>query len=203
MSTAVAATGAAAPAHYPRLIEPELHPDWQRRSVRPPTWATFGHRTQFTTLRSLTQSAWREDLERYTETFGLGRVIWPMTQFLWSPQVGEVIEEIRRRGLFLFDLWSHVPGSPMFGVWSHITPPPGMVEVMDSPGANRSRAVLALEKALTRLMLAPESMIEPTETILLTQAGILIWLGVLLLPLAANTTTPALYSRFTMSVSAG
>ncbi len=130
MSTAVAATGAAAPAHYPRLIEPELHPDWQRRSVRPPTWATFGHRTQFTTLRSLTQSAWREDLERYTETFGLGRVIWPMTQFLWSPQVGEVIEEIRRRGLFLFDLWSHVPGSPMFGVWSHITPPPGMVEYL-------------------------------------------------------------------------
>lgn len=128
MSTATA--GAAVPAHYPRLIEPERHPDWQRRTVRPPTWATFGHRTQFTALRSLTQSAWREDLERYTETFGLGRVIWPMTQFLWSPQVGEVIDEIRRRGLFLFDLWSHVPGSPMFGVWSHITPPPGMVEYL-------------------------------------------------------------------------
>jgi hypothetical protein len=115
------------PTCYPHLLDPAAYPDYTRRPMRVPTWATFDHATQFTALRDLSQTTWREDLERCTAQFGLGRVVWPLLHMLWAPHVGDAIEEIRRRGLYLFDLWSHVPGSPMEGIWSHITPPAGMV----------------------------------------------------------------------------
>ncbi|MDE0229092.1 MAG: TIM barrel protein, partial [Spirochaetaceae bacterium] len=95
--------------------------------VRVPTWETFEHVTQFITLRDLAQTAWREDLERYTKQFNLGRVVWPLMNLLHCGHLAEVLDEIRRRRLYLFDLWSYVPGSPLEGAWSNITPPPGMV----------------------------------------------------------------------------
>lgn len=115
------------PLHFPCLLDPTLYSDYPRRPFKAPTWATFDGVPQFTTLRDLGQSAWREDLIRYTEEFKLGRVIWPTTHFLYAPNVNLVIEEIRKRKLFLFDLWSYVPGSPLEGMWSNITPPAGMV----------------------------------------------------------------------------
>ena len=114
-------------AHYPYLLNPRIYPDDSRRCVRVPTWETFQHTTQFITLRDLSQTAWREDLERYTVEFKLGRVIWPLIHVLYSPHVAQAITEIRRRDLYLFDLWSIVPASPLEGTWSHITPPAGMV----------------------------------------------------------------------------
>jgi hypothetical protein len=113
--------------HYPYLLDPKLYPDFRRRHVPVPTWETFQHTTQFTTLRDLSQTDWKDDLDRHVEEFNLGKVIWPLIHLLWSPHVGEVIEEIKKRGYYLFDLWSHVPGSPMEGIWSNITPPEGMV----------------------------------------------------------------------------
>jgi len=115
------------PSCYPYLLDPTRHPDYTRRPFRVPTWETFDGVTQFMTLRSLTQDGWKEDLDRYTEEFKLGRVIWPLIHVLYAPHIDEVIEEIRRRELYLFDLWSYVPGSSMEGIWSNITPPPGMV----------------------------------------------------------------------------
>ena len=114
-------------AHFPHLLNPRIYPDDGRRSVRVPTWETFEHATQFITLRDLAQSTWREDLERYTEQFKLGRVTWPLIHLLHCGHLAEVLDEIRRRGLYLFDLWSYVPGSPLEGTWSNITPPPGTV----------------------------------------------------------------------------
>ena len=113
--------------HFPHLLDPRIHPDDDRRCVRVPTWDTFEHTTQFITLRDLTQTAWREDLERYTEEFKLGRIVWPLLNLLHCGHLAQVLEEIRRRGLYLFDMWSYVPGSPLEGTWSNVTPPPGMV----------------------------------------------------------------------------
>ncbi|MDE0025699.1 MAG: TIM barrel protein [Spirochaetaceae bacterium] len=113
--------------HFPHLLNPRIHPDDGRRGVRVPTWETFEHVTQFITLRDLAQTAWREDLERYTEQFNLGRVVWPLMNLLHCGHLAEVLDEILRRRLYLFDLWSYVPGSPLEGTWSNITPPPGMV----------------------------------------------------------------------------
>ena len=50
--------------HFPYLLDPRIHPDDGRRCVTVPTWDTFEHVTQFITLRDLTQTSWREDLER-------------------------------------------------------------------------------------------------------------------------------------------
>jgi len=115
------------PSCYSYLLDPARHPDFTRRPFRVPTWDTFDGVTQFMTLRSLTQEDWKADLDRYTEQFKLGRVVWPLIHVLYAPQIEEVIEEIRRRRLYLFDLWSYVPGSSMEGIWSNITPPPGMI----------------------------------------------------------------------------
>jgi hypothetical protein len=41
------------------------------------------------------------------------------------------VEEIKHRGLYLFDFWGHVPGSGFEGMWSHVVPPKGMVEMLD------------------------------------------------------------------------
>ena len=117
--------------HYPHLLNPEIYPDYTRRPFRAPTWETFENQTQFATLRSLHQSGWKEDLERYTVEFNLGRVIWPMIHLLHAPHLEEAVEEIRERGLFLFDLWGYVPGSGMEGMWSNITPPPGVVDYLE------------------------------------------------------------------------
>lgn len=116
------------PYHYPFLLDPKEYPDYRRRRFKVPTWDTFEHTTQFTTLRQLHQSTWKEDIIAYTEEFNLGKVLWPMMHVLYSPHIADVLQEIRNRKLYLFDLWSVVPGSPMEGVWSNITPPEGMVE---------------------------------------------------------------------------
>ena len=117
--------------HYPHLLDPTRYTDYDRRSFRVPTWSTFDHRTQFAALRSLHQSTWLQDLVRYTEEFKLGRVIWPMSHVLYMPHIEEMVEEIRKRKLFLFDLWSYVPGSSMEGMWSNITPPQGMITYLE------------------------------------------------------------------------
>lgn len=120
----------ALPYHYPYLLDPRIYPDFERRRFRVPIWDTFENTTQFASLRDLNQSEWREDIVTYTEQFNLGKVIWPLIHVLYSPHVDEVIKEIRDRKLYLFDLWSIVPGSPMEGTWSNITPPPGMVDFL-------------------------------------------------------------------------
>ena len=114
-------------AHFPHLLDPRVHPDHGRRCVRVPTWDTFEHVTQFITLRDLTQTSWRDDLHRYTVEFKLGRVVWPLIHLLHCAHMAAALEEIRRRGLYLFDLLSYVPASPLEGMWSNVTPPPGMV----------------------------------------------------------------------------
>ena len=101
---------------YSHLLEPREHPDYDRRYVHPPSWETFGNRTQFAALRGFGVEDGRivgfvEALERYTETHKLGTVIWPSYPIIFAENLNELAEEIKRRGLFLFDIWGYVPGS--------------------------------------------------------------------------------------------
>jgi len=123
------------PSHYPYLLDPTAYPDYARRPFPVPTWATFEHTTQFTTLRAFAEQegrlvGYREELDRYVDQFGLGRVIWPVIHTLQAENVKDLVAEMKRRRLYLFDLWGHVPGSGTEGFWSHITPPPGMVDYL-------------------------------------------------------------------------
>ena len=124
------------PVHYPYLLDPKGYPDYTRRPVRVPTWKTFEDQTQFMTLRGFTIEddqlvEWREALDLHTEEHQLGRFVWPAFRTVFPSNFPELVEEIRRRGLYLFDIWGHVPGSSYEGFWSHVMPPPGMVKFLE------------------------------------------------------------------------
>jgi len=122
---------------YSRLLDPAEHPDYDRRAVKPPTWNTFGNRTQFTCLRGFRVEEGRavgfiEDLERFTRTHELGDFIWPSYQVLFAENLGAVAEEIRRRGLYLFDVCGYVPGSGPGGPWQQFIPPATALEKLEA-----------------------------------------------------------------------
>ncbi len=123
------------PSHYPFLLDPREHPDYSRRPIAVPCWDTFDNRTQFMTLRGFSQKDgllvnFKEDIELYVRQFKLGRVIWPHYSTVQASNFPDLVAEIKRQGLYLFDIWGHVPGSSYEGEWNHFMPPPGTVEML-------------------------------------------------------------------------
>ena len=113
---------------YSHLLDPREHPDYERRAVKPPTWETFKNRTQFTTLRGFNVQddrivGYAEELEKYTRTHELGDVIWPAYPILFAKNLGDLADEIKRRDLYLFDVWGYVPGSGPGGYWQQFKAP--------------------------------------------------------------------------------
>ena len=134
----------AAPPHrlYSHLIDPREHPDDTRRAVRPPDWSTFGGITHFTTLRGFEIQDGRivnfkETIEKYTRTYDLGDVIWPSYPILFASNLGDLADEIKRRNLFLFDIWGYVPGSGPGGYWQQFKPPAGVFDMLESKVGER------------------------------------------------------------------
>ena len=122
---------------YAQLLDPTEHPDYDRRRVRPPTWKTFRERTQFAALRGFQVEDDRivnfvEEIETYTRKHQLGDVIWPSYPILMAENLGELADEIRRRDLYLFDIWGFVPGSGPGGYWQQFTPPEGVFQLLES-----------------------------------------------------------------------
>jgi len=135
---------AAQPTHrvYSHLMNPREHPDDSRRPVRPPDWTTFGGVPQFTTLRGFDIKDGRitnlkSELDKYTLTHELGHVIWPSYEVLFASNLGELADEIKRRGLFLFDIWGYVPGSGPGGYWQQFQPPAGVFDLLESKLGDR------------------------------------------------------------------
>jgi hypothetical protein len=113
---------------YSHLLAPREHPDYARRAVKPPDWDTFGRQTQFTTLRGFNVQSNRivgyaEELDKFSRVHALGNVIWPSYPILFATNLGDLAEEIKRRGLYLFDIWGYVPGSGPGGYWQQFKPP--------------------------------------------------------------------------------
>jgi hypothetical protein len=130
LGTAGTADGDRAAPHrvYSHLLDPREHPDYDRRPVKPPAWDTFGGRTQFTCLRGFNVQddrivGYAEEIERFTRTHDLGTVIWPSYPILFAKNLGDLAEEIKRRDLYLFDVWGYVPGSGPGGYWQQFKPP--------------------------------------------------------------------------------
>jgi hypothetical protein len=125
-----ASAGSAAPHRvYGRLLDPREHPDYQRQAVKPPTWETFGNRTQFFSLRGFQVDEakgmivdYAKEIERYTRHYELGDVIWPSYPILFAKNLGDLAGEIKRRNLYLFDIWGYVPGSGPGGYWQQFKP---------------------------------------------------------------------------------
>lgn len=139
-----AAGPAVANAHrvYSHLLEPREHPDYERRAVKPPTWETFKNRTQFTCLRGFGQEGdqlvgFAEEIEKITRSHELGNVIWPSYSTLFATNLCDLADEIKRRDLYLFDIWGYVPGSGPGGYWQQFTPPAGALTMLESKLGDR------------------------------------------------------------------
>ena len=119
---------------YSHLLDPRQHPDYDRRAVKPPTWETFKNRPQFTSVRGFGMKDERlVGFVKYTRTHELGDVIWPMYPMLFAKNLGELADEIKRRDLYLFDVWGYVPGSGgAVGDWLQFVPPADAFKTLES-----------------------------------------------------------------------
>ena len=93
-----------------------------RRRVKPPDSGTFGNQIQFMALRSL-DGDYKKLLDQYTVKYGLGNIIWPSYPLIFRKDLPEVVQELKRRNLYLFDIWGFVPGSGPGGYWQQFVVP--------------------------------------------------------------------------------
>ena len=112
--------------NYP--MDPRQHPDDVRRAVKPPDAGTFGNKIQFMALRSL-EDDYKKSLDLYTIKYGLGDIIWPSYPLIYRKDLPEIVRELKKRNLFLFDLWGYVPGSGPGGYWQAFVVPPKSLEL--------------------------------------------------------------------------
>ena len=115
---------------YSHPMDPRLHPDDARRLVKPPDAKTFNNRLQFMALRSMSASGYKDALDRYVVRDRLGDIIWAHSGMIFNKNVREQAEELKRRGLYLFDLWGFVPGSGP-GAWTQFKRPEGVTEMFE------------------------------------------------------------------------
>jgi hypothetical protein len=121
---------------YGHLLNPREHPDDARRAVKPPDWSLFGNQTHFTTMRQFQivdnkLVNYADDFERYTKTFDLGDVIWPNSRFLTATNIPDMVEEMKRRNLFMYQIWGYVPGSGP-GQWHQFAFSPETANLFES-----------------------------------------------------------------------
>jgi hypothetical protein len=123
---------------YAHLLDPREHPDYTRRHVRPPSWDTFDGRTHLTCLRGFDIEDGQivhyvEKIEKYTQKYELGDVLWLVFSTLYAENLGDLADEIKRRKLFLFDIWGYVPGSGPGGIIGpQFQVPAGVFELLES-----------------------------------------------------------------------
>ncbi len=123
--------------HYPHLLDPTIYPDYTRRHTKVPTWDTFDNTMQTTCIRFFNRKEnrlvdYNHELDLYTEKFNLGRVIWAHGTTLHAENFKDLAQEMKRRGLYLFDLWAYHPGTetgPLLWQQAFI-PPEGMVDYL-------------------------------------------------------------------------
>jgi len=125
------------PRVYCALVDTREHPDYDRRHVQPPGWDTFGGRTHLVTLRGFAVDdgkieGYAGELDRYTRDFELGDVVWPSYPIVFADNLADLAQEIKRRDLFLFDIWGFVPGSGPGGYWQQFKPPVEALRTLDS-----------------------------------------------------------------------
>jgi hypothetical protein len=122
---------------YTHLLCPKEHPDYSRRHTQPPDWETFGNRVLFTGLRGFAERDgnivdYEKEIDRYAKIHEIGEVLWTAYPIIFGKNLSEVVDEIKRRDLFLFDVWGYVPGSGPGGYWQQFTPPEGVFNMLES-----------------------------------------------------------------------
>ena len=120
---------------YNYRMNPREHPDDARRLVKPPDSAVFGNHIQFMALRNL-EDDYKRSLDLYTIKYSLGNIIWPSYPLIYRKDLPEILQELKKRGLYLFDLWGYVPGSGPGGYWQQFVVPRNTLDLMDKELGN-------------------------------------------------------------------
>ena len=111
LAAAVAFAAAAAfagPTVYTHYMNPRLHPDDARRSVKPPGRELLGDKMHFMALRH----ASGPNIRRYVDQDKMGDFVWTYWGYFLhnEQQLRKFIEEMRKRNLYIFDVFSFHAG---------------------------------------------------------------------------------------------
>ena len=110
----------AEPTVYTHYMDPAGHPDDARRAVKPPDRALLGDKTHFMALRH----ASGPNIKRYVDEDRMGDFVWTYWGYLLRDrgQLLKFIEEMRKRGLYIFDVyaWHAGDGKPTGAYQFHL-----------------------------------------------------------------------------------
>ncbi len=123
-------------------FDPREHPDYERRHVKPPSFEELGNCVHFAGLRGFevvngSIMDLREKLDRYTGETGIADAVWPSYPVLFADNLIELVDEIRRRDLYLFDIWGYVPGSGAGGYWKQFHVDRAVLEMLETELGDR------------------------------------------------------------------
>lgn len=121
---------------YPYPMTPSEHPDYSRHLVQSPDASLFENKTEFIALRDLTGN-YNEKLDLWINKDKLGKILWVSYPFIYQENIKEIVSEIKRRGLYLFDLWGYVPGSGPGGYWKQFVLPDSISSLFETELGNR------------------------------------------------------------------
>lgn len=93
---------------YPYQMPPSHHPDYQRHHVKSPDASFFNNKIQFIALRDLSGD-YKQKLDQWVVKDKLGDILWVSYPLVFQDNLKEVVAEIKRRNLYLFDLWDIFP----------------------------------------------------------------------------------------------
>ena len=121
---------------YPYRMDPRKHPDYSRYHVKSPDRSVFGDTMQFISLRDLSAPNYKDWIDQWVHKDRLGNILWPAYPFIYQPNLKEVVGEIKKQKLYLFDLWGYVPGSGPGGYWQQYTIPDGVLDIFEAELGN-------------------------------------------------------------------
>ena len=118
-------------------VEPEKYPGFAERATKPVTRGDLDNEFHTVAMRgfALDKDAaqpphefkvidLKKSLDEYTVDHDFGRIIWPFWTFLFAQNWREVIDELARRKLYLFDIWGYCPSGAFeqYGWSEYIVP---------------------------------------------------------------------------------
>ncbi len=98
-------------------VEPENHIEYNRRFAKAVTRGDLDNKIHFPAMRAIELDDegaikdFNQQLDLYTKHYKLGEILWLFYKFLYAPNLNAFIDEVKARGLYIFDIWGYVPGS--------------------------------------------------------------------------------------------
>ncbi|MBP1990161.1 TIM barrel protein [Paenibacillus eucommiae] len=98
-------------------VEPENHVEFHRRFTKAITRNDLGNKIHFSAMRAMELDDdgaikdFNKQLDLYTKHYKLGEILWLFYKCIYAPNLKEFVDEVKARGLYIFDIWGYVPGS--------------------------------------------------------------------------------------------